>query len=132
MVEIRSIVAATDLSAPARRAIDRAASLAQAAPASLALVHAVNAPVFYELRRWLDTGGEIERSIVDELRARFHDLPARSPLATRSTSRSMQSPAALSTQSPGWPTSGTRISSSPGPSVPGSSATTWWVRQPSA
>lgn len=74
MIEIRSIVAATDLSAPARRAIDRAASLAQAAPASLALVHAVNAPVFYELRRWLDTGGDIERSIVDELRARFHDL----------------------------------------------------------
>lgn len=74
MIEIRSIVAATDLSAPARRAVDRAASLAQAARASLTLVHAVNASMLAELRRWLDTGGDVERSILDELRARLQDL----------------------------------------------------------
>ena len=76
MIEIRSVVAATDFSAPARHAVDRAASLAQAARASLTLVHAVNASALNELRRWLDTGGDIERSILDELRARLRDLAA--------------------------------------------------------
>ena len=74
MIEIRSVVAATDFSAPARRAVDRAAGLAQAAHASLALVHAVNASALNELRRWLDTGGDVERSILDELRERLHEL----------------------------------------------------------
>ena len=74
MMEIQSVVAATDLSAPARRAVDRAAALAQAAHASLTLVHAVNSSALNELRRWLETGGEVERSIVEELRGRLHDL----------------------------------------------------------
>ena len=74
MIQIRSVVAATDLSAPARRAVDRAARLAQSAGASLTLVHAVNASLLDELRRWLDTGGDVERSIVDDVRARLHDL----------------------------------------------------------
>jgi nucleotide-binding universal stress UspA family protein len=74
MIEIRSVVAATDLSAPARRAVDRAARLARSAGASLTLVHAVNASLLSELRRWLDTGGDIERSIVDDLGARLRDL----------------------------------------------------------
>jgi nucleotide-binding universal stress UspA family protein len=74
MTEIRSIVAATDLSAPARRAADRAAMLAQATSASLSLVHAVSASALDELRRWLDTGGDIEISILDDVRARMHDL----------------------------------------------------------
>jgi nucleotide-binding universal stress UspA family protein len=73
-MEIRSIVAATDLSAPARRAVQRAAMLAQAASASLTLVHAVNASALNELRRWLDTGGDLERSILDEVRGRVHEL----------------------------------------------------------
>lgn len=74
MLEIRSVVAATDLSAPARRAVDRAARLAQATHASLTLVHAVNASMLNELRRWLDTGGDIERSILEDLETRLHDL----------------------------------------------------------
>ena len=41
---ILAIVAATDLSAPARRAVDRAAMLARERSASLTLVYAVNAP----------------------------------------------------------------------------------------
>lgn len=74
MIEIRSIVAATDLSAPARRAADRAAMLAQAAVTPLTLVHAVNASALNELRRWLETGGGVEQSIYDDVRARLHDL----------------------------------------------------------
>ena len=76
MVEMRSIVAATDLSAPARRAVDRAAMLARAAGAPLALVHAVNASALNELRRWLDVGGQVEESIVDDARARLRELAA--------------------------------------------------------
>ncbi len=76
MVNIRAVVAATDLSAPARRAVERAARLAASAGASLTLVHAVSAPLLAELRRWIDTGGDAERSIVDDLRARLHELAA--------------------------------------------------------
>ena len=74
MSKVRSIVAATDLSAPARRAVDRAAMLAHAAPASLSLVHAVSASALDELRRWLDAGGRVELSILDDVRGRVHDL----------------------------------------------------------
>ena len=74
MIQFRSVVAATDLSAPARRAVDRAARLARSAGASLTLVHAVNASMLSELRRWLDTGGDVERSILDDVRARLHHL----------------------------------------------------------
>lgn len=74
MVAIRSVVAATDLSAPARRAVDRAARVCATAIAPLTLVHAVNASALSELRRWLDTGEDIERSILDDVRARMHEL----------------------------------------------------------
>lgn len=74
MTEIRSVVVATDLSAPARRAVDRAARLAKPLNASLALVHAINASMVNELRRWLDIGGDIEQSILDDVRARLHHL----------------------------------------------------------
>ena len=74
MNEIRSVIAATDLSAPARRAVDRAARLARAASASFTLVHAVNGSMLTELRRWLDNGGDVERSILDDVRSRLHHL----------------------------------------------------------
>ncbi|HEX6005413.1 MAG TPA: universal stress protein [Burkholderiales bacterium] len=74
MVQIRSVVAATDLSAPARRAVDRAARLARPAGASLTLVHAFNASLLDELRRWVDTGGDVEQSIVDDVRSRLDHL----------------------------------------------------------
>ncbi len=74
MIQLRCIVAATDLSAPARRAVDRAARLARPAGASLTLVHAVNASLLDELRRWSETGGDVEQSIVDDVRARLHHL----------------------------------------------------------
>ena len=77
-MNLRAVVAATDLSAPARRAVERAARLAATAGASLTLVHAVNAPLLAELRRWIDAGGDAERSIADDLRARLHELAAAS------------------------------------------------------
>jgi nucleotide-binding universal stress UspA family protein len=73
MIEIHSIIGATDLSAPARRAADRAAMLARASSASLTLVHAINSSALNELRRWLDTG-DAERSILDDARPRLRTL----------------------------------------------------------
>jgi nucleotide-binding universal stress UspA family protein len=74
MIELRSVVAATDLSAPARRAVDRAARLARPAGASLTVVHAMNASMLDELRRWLDTGGDVEQSILDDVRQQLRSL----------------------------------------------------------
>ena len=56
MSALRCILAATDLSAPARGAADRAARIAQRACSSLTLVHAVSGSALDELRRWPDTG----------------------------------------------------------------------------
>lgn len=74
MTEIRSLVVASDLSAPARRAADRAAMLASASSASLALVYAVSGSALEELRRWLDTGGGAAQSIFEDCRARLREL----------------------------------------------------------
>jgi nucleotide-binding universal stress UspA family protein len=58
VVSLESIVAATDLSAPARHAAERAAQLAGDAGARLELVHVINASAIEELRRWLGSGGD--------------------------------------------------------------------------
>jgi nucleotide-binding universal stress UspA family protein len=74
MIVLRRVVAATDLSAPARRATDRAARIARRASSSLTLVHAVSGSALDELRRWLDTGGGVEQSLLDDVRGRLRDL----------------------------------------------------------
>ena len=74
MIAIRSIVVATDLSAPARRAVERAAMLAKRAGAPLALVQAVSGSALDELRRWLDGSGDVQHSIVEDARLRLHEL----------------------------------------------------------
>jgi nucleotide-binding universal stress UspA family protein len=71
---IRSIVAATDLSASARHAADRAARLAHTTGAALALVHAVNATAFEALRRGLGGEDEIPQTLLDDARKRMHAL----------------------------------------------------------
>lgn len=76
MIELLGVVAATDLSAPARRAADRAATLARSASASLTLVHAVSGSALNELRRWLDVSGPTEDSLLDDVRRRLRDLAA--------------------------------------------------------
>lgn len=73
MIALRCVVAATDLSAPSRRAADRAARIARRASSSLTLVHAVSGSALDELRRWLDTGG-VEQSLLDDVRGRLRDL----------------------------------------------------------
>lgn len=52
-MNLRTIVAATDLSAPARHAAERAASLAAAQGSRLALAHALEAAALDDLRRWI-------------------------------------------------------------------------------
>ena len=76
MPAIRSIVAATDLSAPARHAADRAARLAQQAGASLALVHAVSGSALDQLRRLVGAQDELPRTLLDDSRQRLHELAA--------------------------------------------------------
>jgi nucleotide-binding universal stress UspA family protein len=74
VTEIRSILAATDLSAPARRAVDRGAGLAQAASASLALVYVISGFALDNVRRWLDIGSDPGQSIVDHVHASLRDV----------------------------------------------------------
>ena len=72
MPALRSIVAATDLSAPARHATDRAALLAHDTGASLALVHAVSRHALDDLRRRLTS--DPERTLLDDARRRLHGV----------------------------------------------------------
>lgn len=72
MPAMRSIVAATDLSAPARHATDRAARLAHEAGASLALVHAVSRHALDDLRRWL--ASDPEPPVLDDARRQLHGI----------------------------------------------------------
>jgi len=48
--------------------------LARSASASMALVHAVSGSALDELRRWLDTGGDAEGTIVEDARDRLAEL----------------------------------------------------------
>jgi nucleotide-binding universal stress UspA family protein len=73
-MKLRSVVAATDLSAPARRAADRAAMLARAASASLTLAHVVKSSALEELRLWLEERDAAEASILEDVRSRVHAL----------------------------------------------------------
>lgn len=76
MKAIRSIVAATDLSVPARHAAERAARLARANSASLALVHAVSDSALDELRRWLGDGEGAGQALLDDAAQRLRELAA--------------------------------------------------------
>lgn len=73
-MQIRSIVAATDLSAAARRAADRAAMLARQASASLTLAHVVKDSALEDLRRWIEERDNAEASVLDDVRRRVHAL----------------------------------------------------------
>jgi len=74
MSALRSIVAATDLSAPARHAADRAARLAQGAGASLTLVHAASGSALDQLRRFVSSAEEVSRALLEDSRSRLHAL----------------------------------------------------------
>jgi nucleotide-binding universal stress UspA family protein len=73
-MDLRSIVAATDLSAAALRAADRAAMLAHAASASLTLAHVVRDSALEDLRRWIEERDAAEASILEDVRRRVHAI----------------------------------------------------------
>ncbi|MDO8276586.1 MAG: universal stress protein [Burkholderiaceae bacterium] len=73
---MRSLIAATDFSAPSRHAAWRAAMLAQAAGASMTLMHTVGGAALDDLRRWLG-GGDAMAGMVDaDVRQHLHGLAA--------------------------------------------------------
>jgi nucleotide-binding universal stress UspA family protein len=78
MSRLGPILAATDFSAPARHAADRAARLAHATGAALTLMHVLPGGALQELRQWLGTGHAMEQQLHDdaqrELRALASEL----------------------------------------------------------
>ncbi len=77
MSRLHTILAATDLSAPARHAVGRAALMAQEAGARLALQHVVSVGALDELRQLLAPGaGELQQRLLDEVRDEVQALAA--------------------------------------------------------
>jgi nucleotide-binding universal stress UspA family protein len=72
----RSIVVATDLSAPSRHAAWRAARLAKATEASMTLMHVVGNSALDDLRRWLADDGQATGVIEADTRQRLQELAA--------------------------------------------------------
>jgi len=66
MSPLSSILAATDFSAHARHAADRAARLAHETGARLTLMHAVSGSALAELRQWLGAGHVGEQQLIEE------------------------------------------------------------------
>lgn len=60
------ILAATDFSAPARHAADRAARLARQTGAALTLMHVLPGGALHELRQWLGPGHAMEQQLLDD------------------------------------------------------------------
>jgi len=71
---LRTVLAATDLSAPARHALDRAADLAREHGATLALAHAISGSRLDELRRWLGQDTPAPQELMAEAAGALHAL----------------------------------------------------------
>ena len=77
MTPIRTVLAATDLSAPARHAVLRAASIARHTGARLALQHVVSIGALDALRQlFAAQPGDLQQRLLDEARDEVHDLAA--------------------------------------------------------
>ncbi|MFZ1704676.1 MAG: universal stress protein [Saprospiraceae bacterium] len=77
MTSLTRILAATDLSAPARHAAERAALVSKGTAAPLDLLHVANLAPLDRLRQLMDTTpSEMERRVLDAARQRLHDLAA--------------------------------------------------------
>ncbi len=70
------ILAATDFSAPARHAADRAARLARETGCELTLMHVVSGGAVQELRRWLGAGHAVEQLLQDDAQRQLRALAA--------------------------------------------------------
>lgn len=76
MTPLGPILAATDFSAPARHATDRAARLAHESGAALTLMHVISGGALQELRRWLGPGHALEQRLHDDARRQLAALVA--------------------------------------------------------
>lgn len=76
MSTLRTIITATDFSAPSRHAAQRAAQLARSSGATLTLQHTVGGSALDDLRRWLADGSQAARAIEADARQRLEDLSA--------------------------------------------------------
>ena len=77
MTSLTRILAATDLSAHARHATERAALVSKDTAALLDLLHVANLAPLERLRQLMDTSPEeMERRVLDAARQRLHDLAA--------------------------------------------------------
>jgi nucleotide-binding universal stress UspA family protein len=68
------ILAATDFSAPARQAADRAARLAHETDAPLSLMHVLSGGALNELRQWLGVGHALEQQLQDHAAQQLQQL----------------------------------------------------------
>jgi nucleotide-binding universal stress UspA family protein len=76
MTHLGPILAATDFSAPARHAADRAARLAHETGATLTLMHVLPGGALQELRQWLGTGHAMEQQLHDDAQRELRALAA--------------------------------------------------------
>ncbi len=75
MATLNNFLAATDLSAPARHAVERAAALAGSIGASLALVHVASRAPLDQLRQLLSAADDdVEQELLDRLRLDLRGL----------------------------------------------------------
>ncbi|MDZ7592230.1 MAG: universal stress protein [Rubrivivax sp.] len=76
MTALKTILAATDFSAHARHAADRAARLAHGTGARLTLLHAVSGSALAELRQWLGAGHAGAQQLIEETRRSLEQAAA--------------------------------------------------------
>lgn len=77
MSQLKRVLAATDLSAPARHAAERAAIVSKETAALLDLLHVANLAPLERLRQLVGaTPAEMEQRVLDAARQRLHDLAA--------------------------------------------------------
>jgi nucleotide-binding universal stress UspA family protein len=76
MTALKTLLAATDFSAHARHAADRAARLAHETGARLTLLHAVSGSALAELRQWLGAGHAGEQQLIAETRRALEQAAA--------------------------------------------------------
>jgi nucleotide-binding universal stress UspA family protein len=76
MSTLRTIITATDFSAPSRHAAQRAALLARSSGATLTLQHTVGGSALDDLRRWLADDSQAAGAIEADARQRLEELAA--------------------------------------------------------
>ncbi|MGQ3054915.1 MAG: universal stress protein [Roseateles sp.] len=83
MNHLGPILAATDFSAPARHAADRAARLARETGAALTLMHVIPGSALHELRQWLGVGHAMEQQLHDDAQRQLDRLVTGLQVAAR-------------------------------------------------